>query len=93
MTVNVGDTIYLTDDAVDNYGDRWRGEPLRVTHVARSVDEHPDTTPPWAVRPWWTPRWSVPGSVCRSASTSTSSSWASCQRNASPARRSSACRF
>ncbi|BBY54029.1 hypothetical protein H7J07_05330 [Mycobacterium koreense] len=41
MTVNVGDTIYLTDDAVDNYGDRWRGEPLRVTHVARSVDEHP----------------------------------------------------
>ena len=39
--VQTGQVVVLTDDAVDNYGDRWRGRRLRITHVARSVDEHP----------------------------------------------------
>lgn len=41
MSVKVGDIIRLTDEALDNYGERWRGRDLRVTHVAHSEAEHP----------------------------------------------------
>ncbi|WP_131722536.1 hypothetical protein [Mycolicibacterium conceptionense] len=45
MSVNVGDIIRLTDDAVENYGEKWRGQDLRVTHVAHSIDDHPGYDP------------------------------------------------
>lgn len=29
-----GDTVYMTDDAIANYGEKWRDVALVVSHVA-----------------------------------------------------------
>lgn len=31
-----GRTVYMTDNALDNYGEQWRGIALVVTHAAHS---------------------------------------------------------
>ena len=37
---NVGDYVTMTDDALDNYGQQYRGQSFRISHVAKSVDDH-----------------------------------------------------
>lgn len=37
----IGDKFTLTDDALENYGERWRGVVFTVTHVATSRAGHP----------------------------------------------------
>lgn len=31
---DVNDVVIMTDDALDNYGEQWRGVRLRITHRA-----------------------------------------------------------
>jgi hypothetical protein len=38
---NEGSTVYLDDDAVDNYGEVYRGAPLTITGVSHNREEHP----------------------------------------------------
>jgi hypothetical protein len=33
-TNKVGDTVTMTGDAIDNYGDKWADVALRITHKA-----------------------------------------------------------
>ena len=37
---NVGDYVTMTDDALDNYGQQYKGQSFRISHVAKSVDDH-----------------------------------------------------
>lgn len=36
----VGDYVRMTDDAIDNYGEQYRDKEFRISHVARSRDDH-----------------------------------------------------
>ena len=35
-----GAVVFMTADAVDNYGEQYRNVPLTIDHVARNVKEH-----------------------------------------------------
>ena len=34
MAFRKGDVVEMTADAIENYGEKWAGEPLKITHVA-----------------------------------------------------------
>jgi hypothetical protein len=34
MTHKVGDIVTMTNEALDNYGEQWRGVRLKITHKA-----------------------------------------------------------
>lgn len=37
----VGDTATMTEAALENYGEQYRGKKFEIEHVARSKQEHP----------------------------------------------------
>jgi len=41
MTIKKGQKAQMTDDAVDNYGEKYRGKWFTVQSVAFSKDDHP----------------------------------------------------
>jgi len=34
MKRRTGESVYMTNDAIENYGEKWRGVKLIITHVA-----------------------------------------------------------
>jgi hypothetical protein len=40
-TRKIGTKVKMTDDAIENYGEKWKGVVFIVTHVAHSTKEHP----------------------------------------------------
>ena len=41
MSYEIGDKVKMTEDALDNYGEKYRDQALTVEHVAHSEQEHP----------------------------------------------------
>ena len=37
----VGDMVTMTDDALDNYGKKYKNKKFKITHVATSQSDHP----------------------------------------------------
>lgn len=37
----VGNTVQMTDDAADNYGEKYRNVDLEIISVSKSTSDHP----------------------------------------------------
>jgi hypothetical protein len=40
-SANIGTKVTMTENAIENYGESWRGVVLKVTYKASNESEHP----------------------------------------------------
>lgn len=41
MSKRIGAEVQMTENALENYGEQYRGKTFKVTHIARNRGEHP----------------------------------------------------